>query len=88
MVGIGRSIHAGMVIVADGTAAMAERLERVLTNDPVPARCATPTPVIRKQSKPPARTHSIYRCSTLTADTLIITNVSQLVTVAQREVEG
>ncbi len=33
-VGIGNSIHAGMVIVADGTAAMAERLERVLTNDP------------------------------------------------------
>ncbi len=33
-VGIGRSIHAGMVIVADGTPAMAERLERVLTNDP------------------------------------------------------
>jgi len=33
-VGIGRSIHAGMVIVADGTPAMAERLKRVLTNDP------------------------------------------------------
>ncbi len=33
-VGIGRSIHAGMVIVADGTPMMAERLERVLTNDP------------------------------------------------------
>jgi urocanate hydratase len=33
-VGIGNSIHAGMVVVADGTAAMAERLERVLTTDP------------------------------------------------------
>ena len=33
-VGIGYSIHAGMVVVADGTDAMAKRLERVLTNDP------------------------------------------------------
>jgi urocanate hydratase len=33
-VGIGYSIHAGMVIVADGTPAAAERLERVLTTDP------------------------------------------------------
>ena len=33
-VGIGNSIHAGMVIVADGTAEMDERLERTLTNDP------------------------------------------------------
>ena len=33
-VGIGLSIHAGMVIVADGSAAMARRLERVLTVDP------------------------------------------------------
>lgn len=33
-VGIGLSIHAGMVIVADGTKEMAERLNRVLTNDP------------------------------------------------------
>ena len=33
-VGIGLSIHAGMVTVADGTAAMARRLERVLTVDP------------------------------------------------------
>jgi urocanate hydratase len=33
-VGIGNSIHAGMVAVADGTAEMAERLERVLTTDP------------------------------------------------------
>jgi urocanate hydratase len=33
-VGIGNSLHAGQVIVADGTAEMAVRLERVLTNDP------------------------------------------------------
>jgi urocanate hydratase len=33
-VGIGLSIHAGMVIVADGTPMMARRLERVLTADP------------------------------------------------------
>src|SRR3954462_1501876 len=33
-VGIGRSIHAGMVVVADGTDMAARRLERVLTNDP------------------------------------------------------
>ena len=33
-VGIGNSIHAGMVVVADGTEAAAERLERVLTTDP------------------------------------------------------
>jgi len=33
-VGIGRSIHAGVVAVADGTALAAEKLERVLTNDP------------------------------------------------------
>jgi urocanate hydratase len=33
-VGIGNSIHAGMVIVADGSKEMATRLERVLTNDP------------------------------------------------------
>ncbi|MCX7837059.1 MAG: urocanate hydratase [candidate division WOR-3 bacterium] len=33
-VGIGYSIHAGQVVVADGTKEMDERLERVLTNDP------------------------------------------------------
>jgi urocanate hydratase len=33
-VGIGNSLHAGQVIVADGTSAAAARLERVLTNDP------------------------------------------------------
>jgi urocanate hydratase len=33
-VGIGRSIHAGMVCLADGTELAAQRLERVLTADP------------------------------------------------------
>lgn len=33
-VGIGRSLHAGMVVVADGTDLAAQRLSRVLTNDP------------------------------------------------------
>ncbi|HEU5222123.1 MAG TPA: urocanate hydratase [Candidatus Lumbricidophila sp.] len=33
-VGIGRSIHAGQVCVADGTALAAQKLARVLTNDP------------------------------------------------------
>ena len=33
-VGIGYSLHAGMVIVADGSEAAAARLERVLTADP------------------------------------------------------
>ncbi|BDH69931.1 urocanate hydratase [Streptomyces albidoflavus] len=33
-VGMGRSIHAGQVCVADGTALAAAKLERVLTNDP------------------------------------------------------
>ncbi len=33
-VGIGKAIHAGMVVVADGSDQMAERLEHVLTNDP------------------------------------------------------
>jgi len=32
--GIGYSQHAGQVTVADGTDAMAKRIERVLTNDP------------------------------------------------------
>ncbi len=33
-VGIGRSIHAGMVVVADGSDASERKLQRVLTNDP------------------------------------------------------
>ena len=33
-VGIGDSLHAGQVLVADGTSEMSERIQRVLTNDP------------------------------------------------------
>jgi urocanate hydratase len=33
-VGMGRSIHAGQVSVADGSSLAAEKLNRVLTNDP------------------------------------------------------
>ena len=33
-VGIGRSIHAGQVTVADGSALAGQKIERVLTNDP------------------------------------------------------
>jgi urocanate hydratase len=33
-VGIGKSLHAGMVVVADGTEMMDDRLRRVLTSDP------------------------------------------------------
>ena len=33
-VGIGRSIHAGMVALADGSDLAGEKLERVLTTDP------------------------------------------------------
>jgi urocanate hydratase len=33
-VGIGYSLHAGQVTVADGTGEMAKRIERVLTTDP------------------------------------------------------
>jgi urocanate hydratase len=33
-VGIGRSIHAGQVTVADGSPLAAAKVERVLTNDP------------------------------------------------------
>ena len=33
-VGMGRSIHAGQVCIADGTDLAAQKLERVLTNDP------------------------------------------------------
>lgn len=34
-VGIGYSLHAGQVVVCDGTKKMADRIERVLTNDPL-----------------------------------------------------
>jgi len=33
-VGMGAALHAGQVLVADGSPGMAERIQRVLTNDP------------------------------------------------------
>jgi len=33
-VGIGYSIHSGMTVIADGTDTAADKLDRVLTNDP------------------------------------------------------
>jgi urocanate hydratase len=48
-VGIGYSLHAGQVIVADGTPAAARRLKRVLTYDPGDGRlCATWMPAIQE----------------------------------------
>jgi urocanate hydratase len=64
-VGIGNSIHAGMVVVADGTDQAAERLERVLTTDPARASCATPTPATRRRSQRPTSTASSCRCRRL-----------------------
>ena len=47
-VGIGRSIHAGQVCVADGTDLAAQKLERVLTNDPAHGR----DPARRRRLRP------------------------------------
>ena len=47
-VGIGLSIHAGMVVVADGTEAAAERLERVLTTGPRDGRRPAPRRRLRR----------------------------------------
>jgi urocanate hydratase len=58
-VGIGYSLHAGQVIVADGTEAAARRLKRVLTTlTRAWASSATPTQVIRKLSQF-AREHAV-----------------------------
>jgi urocanate hydratase len=53
--GIGYSIHAGQVIVADGTPEATRRLERVLTTDPGLGVRAMRTPAIRKLSRLPER---------------------------------
>ncbi len=53
-VGIGNSLHAGMVVVADGTAERAERLERVLTVDPgigVARHAAAGYPIAQETAK-------------------------------------
>ena len=62
-VGIGNSIHAGMVVVADGTDEM-RRAARAGADrpTPAPASCATPTPATTRRSPPRARTGSSRRC--------------------------
>jgi len=60
-VGIGYSIHAGQVIVADGTEAAARRLERVLTIDPARASRVTWTRAMSGPSKWPRSEASRYR---------------------------
>jgi len=53
-VGMGLSIHAGQVIVADGTPEMRLRLERVLTNGPGDwGQCAMPMQDMKKPSPTP-----------------------------------
>ena len=51
-VGIGNAIHAGMVVVADGTDDAAERLERVLTTTRAPACSAISTPATTRRRRP------------------------------------
>ena len=59
-VGIGNSIHAGMVVVADGTDDAAERLERVLTADPGTRRHAPrSTPATTRRSTRPRARHGL-----------------------------
>ena len=52
-VGIGYSLHAGMVVVADGTDAAARRLQRVLTTDRGSASSVTPTRGTSARSRSP-----------------------------------
>ena len=61
-VGIGNSIHAGMVVVADGTDDAAERLERVLTADPGTGVLGMRMQATPRRSRPPTTTVSSCRC--------------------------
>src|SRR4029453_5546114 len=61
-VGIGYSLHAGMVIVADGSHEADEKLQRVLTTDP--ATGGTRTRAIPRQSRPHNGTGCSCRWST------------------------
>ncbi len=45
-VGMGYSLHAGMVVVADGSAEADEKLSRVLNTDPGMGIIVMPTPVM------------------------------------------
>ncbi len=59
-VGIGYSLHAGMVVVADGSDDARERLRCVLDDRSAAwASCATPTPATSSRSKRPTRKASI-----------------------------
>ena len=93
-VGIGNSIHAGMVVLADGTRDAAERLERVLTTDPG-------TGVMRhadagyEEALDAAREHgldlpswdgpSLDRAHRLTVTRLLIRDLQQVVSPAGRD---
>jgi hypothetical protein len=55
------SLHAGMVVVADGTASAATRIERVLTSDPGMASSVTPTPGMKPRLHAPAAAASMCR---------------------------
>ncbi len=59
-VGMGYSLHAGQVIVADGTDSAARRLERVLDADPAIEFCATLMPDTRTRSKMPKNSGSRF----------------------------
>ena len=61
-VGIGYSLHAGMVVVADGSDDARERLGCVLTTDRAWASFATPTRATRSRSKPPTKKASTGAC--------------------------
>ena len=60
-VGIGKSLHAGMVVVADGTDMMGERLRACSPPTPAPASCATRTQGIRRPSRRPRSPASTSR---------------------------
>ena len=86
-VGIGNSIHAGMVVLADGTDDAAERLERVLTPIRARASCGTPTPATTRRSSA-AREHGLDLPTLglvgagLTAPRLLVRDLAQVVTPA------
>ena len=63
-VGIGKSIHAGVVVVADGSAPAYEKVSGCSPTTPAPGCCGTPTRATRSPSGPPARSASGSRCST------------------------
>ena len=63
-VGMGKSIHAGQVVVADGSELAAERVHRVLTADPGMGVIRHADAGYEAASSSPASTASACRCST------------------------